>query len=244
MPINPDQGSTGGGSAVTFTGTQLADATAVLFGTKPAAITANTATSVSVVAPSGAGVVDATVRTPAGTSNPVPFYYVPPPVVIAVSPSSGPLAGGSTVTVTGSGLATTTSVAFGATDVTPTVVSDGELTVVSPAHAEGVVALVVTARGGSATASATFGFVAAPTATGFSPLTGLPAGGTLVGITGTHLSTTTGVTFGGVPATFAVLSDTEVAAIAPAHGLGAVTVALTTTGGSATAPGTYLYLIG
>ncbi|WP_328691704.1 IPT/TIG domain-containing protein [Streptomyces caniferus] len=34
MPISPDQGSTGGGSAVTFTGTGLADATAVFFGTK------------------------------------------------------------------------------------------------------------------------------------------------------------------------------------------------------------------
>ncbi|MGW7488925.1 IPT/TIG domain-containing protein [Streptomyces sp. NPDC054786] len=244
MPINPDQGSTGGGSEVTFSGTGLADATAVLFGTKSAAITANTATSVSVVAPSGTGVVDAMVRTPGGTSNPVPFYYLPPPVVLAVSPSSGPVAGGGTVTVTGRGLAATTSVAFGATDVTPTVLSDSELTLVSPAHAAGAVSLVVTAQGGTATASGTFGFVDVPTATGFSPLTGLPAGGTLVGITGTRLSTTTGVTFGGVPATFAVLSDTEVAAIAPSHPLGAVTVALTTTGGSATAPGVYLYLVG
>ncbi|MFG2491120.1 IPT/TIG domain-containing protein [Streptomyces caniferus] len=53
MSISPDQGSTGGGSAVTFTGTGLADATAVFFGTKSAAITANTPTSVSVVLPSG-----------------------------------------------------------------------------------------------------------------------------------------------------------------------------------------------
>ncbi|MFF8784415.1 IPT/TIG domain-containing protein [Streptomyces sp. NPDC015125] len=244
MPINPDQGSTGGGATVTFTGTGLADATVVHFGGKPAAITANTPTSVSVVAPSGVGVVDATVSTPGGTSNPEPFYYLPPPVVIAVAPSSGPVAGGETVTVTGRGLATATSVAFGATDVTPTVVSDSELTLVSPAHAAGAVSLVVTALGGTATASGTFDFVGPPTATGFSPLTGLPAGGTLVGITGTQLSTTTGVTFGGVPATFAVLSDTRVAAIAPAHALGAVTIALTTTGGSATAPGVYLYLIG
>ncbi|WP_245170971.1 hypothetical protein [Streptomyces decoyicus] len=49
------------------------------------------------------------------------------------------------------------------------------------------------------------------------------------------MSTTTGVTFGGVPATFAVLSDTRVAAVAPTHAPGAVTIALTTTGGGATA---------
>lgn len=244
MPINPNQGSTGGGSVVILTGTHLADATAVRFGTKSATITANTDTSVSVLAPSGAGVVDTTVSTPGGTSNPVPFYYIPPPVIVDVSPSSGPVAGGATITVTGRGLATTTSVAFGATVVTPTVLSDSELTVVSPAHAAGVVSLVVTARGGTATASVSFIVVGAPTVTGFSPLTGLPAGGTLVDITGTGLSTTTGVTFGGVPAVFAVLSSTRVAAIAPTHSLGAVSLAVTTTGGSATAPGVFVYLLG
>ncbi|GAA2301943.1 hypothetical protein Scani_25300 [Streptomyces caniferus] len=174
----------------------------------------------------------------------MPFYYLPPPVVLAVSPSSGPVAGGATVTLTGRGLDTATSVAFGATNVTPTVVSDSELTVVSPAHAAGVVSLAVTAQGGTDTTSDPFRFVGPPTATGFSPLTGLPAGGTLVGITGTDLSTTTGVTFGGVPATFAVLSATQVAAIAPAHSLGAVSITVTTTGGSATAPGVFLHLLG
>ncbi|MEU8684421.1 IPT/TIG domain-containing protein [Streptomyces sp. NPDC048611] len=243
MPISPNQGSTGGGFAATLTGTGLTGATAVRFGGKTATITASSPTSVSVVAPSGAGVVDTTVTTPGGTSGPVPFYYVPPPVVLDVSPSSGPLAGGGTVTVTGRELSTATSVVFGATAVTPTVLSDSELTAVAPAHAEGEVSLVVLAQGGTATAPGTFGFVDTPTATGFSPLTGLPAGGTLVDITGTRLATTTGVTFGGVPAAFAVLSDTRVAAVAPSHALGAVTVELTTTGGSATAPGTFLYLL-
>lgn len=79
MPINPNQGSTGGGSVVILTGTHLADATTVRFGTKSATITANTDTSVSVLAPSGAGVVDTRVSTPGGTSNPVPFYYIPRP---------------------------------------------------------------------------------------------------------------------------------------------------------------------
>ncbi|MEV7467590.1 IPT/TIG domain-containing protein [Streptomyces kronopolitis] len=244
MPISPNQGSTGGGAAVTLTGTHLANATAVRFGTKSATITANTATAVSVVTPSGAGVVDTTVSTPAGTSNPEPFYYIPPPVIVGVSPTSGPVAGGATITVTGRGLATTTSVAFGATVVTPTVVSDSQLTVVSPAHAAGVVALVVTARGGTATASVTFTVVGAPTVSGFTPITGLPAGGTLVDITGTGLSTTTGVTFGGVQAVFAALSGTRVAAIAPTHSLGAVSIVVTTTGGSVTAPGTFIYLLG
>lgn len=242
MPINPEQGSTGGGTPVTFTGTGLGGATEVRFGTEPATITANTPTSVAVVSPSGAGVVAATVTTPGGTSNPVPYYYVPPPVVLDVSPASGPTAGGSTVTITGRGLAATTSLQFGGSTVTPTVVSDSELTVVTPAAAAGTVSLVVSGRGGTATA--TFTFVGPPDVTGFSPASGSTDGGTIVDLTGTALSTTTGVTFSGVPATsFAVLSDTRIAAVTPAHALGPVTVAVTTTGGSDTAPGTFLYVL-
>lgn len=35
MPISPNQGSTGGGTTVTITGTNLSGTTAVTFGTKP-----------------------------------------------------------------------------------------------------------------------------------------------------------------------------------------------------------------
>jgi hypothetical protein len=240
MAISPNQGSTGGGAAVTLTGTNLSNATAVHFDAESAIITGNTGTSVSVIAPSGSGVAATTVTTPGGTSRPIPFYYIPPPVILSVSLTSGPTAGGSTCTLTGRNLATAISVGFGAASVTPTVVSDTQLTVVTPAAAAGAVFLSVTTRGGSA--STQFTFVAPPTATSFSPITGSPAGSTLVSITGTNLATTTGVTFGGTPATFAVLTPTRIAAIAPAHALGTVTIVVTTTGGTATAPGTFLYL--
>ncbi|MFB6436598.1 IPT/TIG domain-containing protein [Streptomyces sp. NPDC056411] len=242
MPISPSQGSTGGGSSVTFTGTNLGGATEVHFGSNPAVITANTGTSVSAVAPAGAGVVAATVTTLGGTSPPLPFYYVPPPVVLDLTPSSGGIAGGTTITITGQYLAAVTDVTVDGTTVTPTVVSDSVLTAVTPAHSPGPVAVVATTQGGTA-APVEFEFVSAPTVTGFSPVTGLPAGGTLVSITGTNLSTTTGVTFGGTSATFAVLSGTQIAAIAPTHALGAVSIVVTTTGGVATAPGTFLYLL-
>ncbi|MEU2432094.1 IPT/TIG domain-containing protein [Streptomyces sp. NPDC007861] len=241
MPIDPDQGSTGGGTAVTVTGTNLGGATAVLFGYKQATITGNSATSVSVVSPSGAGVVETTVITPGGKSGAVPFHYTPPPVVVAVSPASGPVAGGSTITITGRNLGTAETVDFGGTAATPVVVDDSSLTVLTPAAAAGTVSLVVTTRGGIADAS--FSFVDPPTATGFAPLTGLPAGGTVVSITGGNLSTTTGVTFDDLPATFAVLSDTQVVALAPAHGPGTAAIEVTTTGGSDTAPGLFLYAL-
>ncbi|GAA1219251.1 IPT/TIG domain-containing protein [Pseudonocardia alaniniphila] len=243
MAISPDQGSAGGGDAATITGTNLGGAIAVRFDGRPAVITANTPTSVSVVTPSGTGVADVTVTTGGGTSSPQRFFYLPPPVVLSVSPASGPLVGGTTLTITGRNLSTATSVAFDASTATPTVVSDRQITVVASAGAAGVASLVITTRGG-AYSGASFTYAAPPTATSFTPTTSVLAGGVLVSITGTNLATTTGVTFGGTPTTFAVLSPTQVAAIAPTRGIaGAVQVALTTTGGSATAPGTFLYIL-
>ncbi|MDX3231268.1 IPT/TIG domain-containing protein [Streptomyces sp. ME19-01-6] len=243
MLLTPSDGSTGGGDTVTVTGTDLGGATSVYFGPDEAAITGNTATSVTVVSPAGSGVVPVVVATAGGPSAPQPLFYIPPPVVIGVSPSSGPLTGGGTLVITGRHLLTATAVSIGGSSVTPTVVSDTTLQVTALAQAAGVAAVAVTTRGGVAD-DVFFTYVAPPSVTGFAPITGLTTGGTTVAITGTDLLTTTGVTFGGVPAAFGVISDTQVAAITPPHALGAVAVAVavTTTGGSDTAPATYLYL--
>lgn len=149
MPISPNQGTTGGGTTVTITGTNLAGATAVKFGSKPAAITANTPTSVTVTSPSGSGTVPVTVTTAAGTSNPLDFYYIGAPFKASLSAASGPSAGGNTVTISGTGLATASSVAFGGNIATPTVTSDSLLSVTVPAGTSGSVGVSVTTAGGT-----------------------------------------------------------------------------------------------
>jgi hypothetical protein len=74
--------------------------------------------------------------------------------------------------------------------------------------------------------------MAVPVLTAISPASGLPAGGTVVNITGTNLASATGVKFAAVSATlFASLSATEVVAVAPA-GTGAVDVTVVTAGGT------------
>lgn len=78
--------------------------------------------------------------------------YTPAPDVIAVSPSSGPSAGGTTVTISGRHLGGATAVAFGSVVLDPShfsVKSPTEITVTTPAHVGGTVDVVVTTAGGT-----------------------------------------------------------------------------------------------
>lgn len=69
--------------------------------------------------------------------------------------------------------------------------------------------------------------VGPPIVTGLSPSSGPEAGGTSVTITGTSLDGATSVTFGGVPATFTIISDTQIIVTSP-PGTGSVHVVVTT----------------
>jgi hypothetical protein len=232
MPISPNQGSTGGGTTVTLTGTNLSGAIAVHFGSKPATITADTATSITAVSPSGTGTVGVTVTTPGGTSSPLSYFYVGAPFKATLSPVAGATAGGNTVTITGTGLSTATAVHFGANSATPTVVNDSQLTVTVPAGtAAGAVGVSITTAGGT-TNGLSYTYVAVPTLTSLSPSSGSVTGATTLTLTGTNLTGATAVTFGATAATsFTVNSATQITAVAPA-GTGTVSVTVTTPGGT------------
>ncbi|AOP48502.1 IPT/TIG domain-containing protein [Streptomyces lydicus] len=245
MPISPSQGSTGGGTTVTITGSNLGGATAVHFGTKSATITANTATSVTVTSPSGTGSVPVTVTTPGGTSNPLLFFYIGAPFKSSLSPLSGVTAGGGTVTINGMGMSTATAVHFGAATVTPTVVNDGQLTATVPAGTgPGPVSVSVTTAGGTNN-GLTYTYIDEPTIAALAPTSGPASGGTVVTITGTNLATTQSVVFGATAAPFTVISDTSVAAVSPptADGAGGpADVAVTTSAGTVVDPAGFTYL--
>jgi hypothetical protein len=245
MPISPNQGSTGGGTLVTITGTNLSGTSAVRFGSKAAtSITNVSPTQVTAVSPAGAGVVGVTVTTPGGTSNPLPFFYIGPPFKSSLSAASGPLAGGNTISVFGTGLATATSVSFGGVTATPTVVSDGQITVVVPAGAAAGPVSVTVTTGGGTNNGLTYTYIDVPTIATVAPSSGPTSGGTAVTITGTNLDTTSEVTVGGTPAPFTVLSSTSVVAVTPAGAAGAADVVLDNPAGSATAAGAFTYVAG
>jgi hypothetical protein len=150
----------------------------------------------------------------------------PAPVVTSLSPTKGPVAGGTTVVITGTafvGLSGAGAVTFGGTNATAyTVDSPTKITATAPAHAAGPVRVKVTTPYGASanTAADDFTYVGAPTITGVAPTAGPSAGGTSVVISGTDLTRVTGVTFGGTVATFTIDSDTQITATAPAHEAG------------------------
>jgi hypothetical protein len=153
--VAPSSGPTAGGVTVVISGTGFTEATGVQFGATPATgMQVNSDTHVTAVAPAAgsAGVVDVTVITPSFTSATVAadnFTYAPVPAVTAVAPAAGPVAGGTPVTITGTGFSGATAVSFGTQSATPTAVSSTSITVVSPpGSAAGSVDLTVTTPGG------------------------------------------------------------------------------------------------
>ncbi|MEV0363741.1 beta strand repeat-containing protein [Nocardia fusca] len=227
----PNVGPVAGGTTVVLTGTGLTGASAVTFGGTPAtSFTVDSATQITAVAPAGTGTVQITVTTVGGTSNGVAYTYVAVPTLATVVPNVGPVAGGTTVVLTGAGLAGASAVTFGGTPATSfTVNSATQITAVAPAGT-GTVPVTVTTAGGTSNGVG-YTYVAVPALTTVLPNVGLEAGGTTVIVTGTGLSTASAVTFGGTPATsFTVNSDTQITAVAPA-GTGTVQLTVTTAGG-------------
>jgi hypothetical protein len=242
--ISVGDGPASGGTSVTVTGTGFTGATAVGFGATPAAgFTVNGDTSITAIAPASVpGTVDVTVTTAGGTSAPVTadaFSFIGVPTVTGISPDSGPISGGTEVTITGTNLATATVVMFGENAAPFTVDDDTSLTATAPAsEAPDAVHVAVTTVGGTTvhTASDRFTYVdvTGPVATvaGVSPSSGPTSGGTTVTITGSGFLDALGVTFGGIPASFVVNDDTSITAISPALAASTVDVAVATSGGS------------
>jgi uncharacterized repeat protein (TIGR03803 family) len=134
---------------------------------------------------------------------------------------------GAAVKILGNNLAHASSVTFNGTAAVFTA-SASDITATVPAGATTGTVQVVTPSG---TLSSNLPFRVLPALSSFAPTHG--AIGTVVTINGQSLTQTTGVTFGGVTAAFAVVSDSEVTATVPTGALtGSITV--TTAGGVAT----------
>jgi len=159
----------------------------------------------------------------------------PAATVTAISPSSGPQQGGTSVAITGLNFGEATSVHFGASAASSfTVNSPTSITTTSPAGT-GTVEITVTTPNGTSAASAAdrFTYNPPPTVTKVKPNKGPAAGGTSSTITGTNFAGATSVSFGSTPASsFTIDSPTSITVLTPAGTAGAADVTVTTPSGT------------
>ena len=173
------------------------------------------------------------------------------PSISSLTPSSGPGAGGTVVTITGTNFTSATAVTIDTTTFLAgsfTVVDDNHITFTTPAHIASTVDVSVTNTGGSAAFPGSFTFTPIPVPTitngGITPNSGPVAGGTVVTISGTNFVGTSSVTFGGTAANLAActVTDSLITCTTPAHAAGSVDVAITAPGGTATSTGGFTYI--
>src|SRR5262249_40160375 len=126
--IAPATGPSIGGTLVTITGTGFSitpGSTSIAFGAALATgVTCVSVTSCQATSPVGAGTVSVRVTVNTQTSANTAagdFVYIAAPAITAIAPASGPLGGGTVVTITGTGFSPTpgaTTIMFGPTAAT------------------------------------------------------------------------------------------------------------------------------
>jgi hypothetical protein len=166
------------------------------------------------------------------------FVGAPPPVPTSIDPVIGPITGGTSVTVTGTGFLPGASVALAdAAGSAPlsgvAVVNATTITGTTTAHAAGAVDVVVSnpnQQMGSLPGA--FTYRANPTITAIVPNGGPSSGGTEVTVTGTGFVAPATLTLGGSPATgVTVTGPTSITALTGAHAVGIVDVSVGLPGG-------------
>ncbi len=119
-------------------------------------------TSITATTPPGAaGTASVLVTTAGGTNvaNTLYTYLAPAPTVTAISPSSGPTAGGTSVTITGTNLSSATGVTIGGSACTSLSANTAtSVTCTTAAGAAGTASVLVTTAGGTNSANTLFAY--------------------------------------------------------------------------------------
>ncbi|MEO6036768.1 MAG: IPT/TIG domain-containing protein, partial [Saprospiraceae bacterium] len=205
-------------STVMITGSNFSNVTAVKFGSTPALyFFVQSSTSIMAIVDDGT-TGNVTVQTTAGLASLPGFIFVLPPVVTSFAPVTGSI--GTPVTIKGTRFTGATIVIFGGIMAQSfTVLSDSVIDATVGAGASGGISVYTIGGGGSLDGFTHFG----PAIQSFSP-TGGPAG-TVVTISGKYLTSTTSVTFQGIPASsFTILSDSVLEAVTAPGSFGMIQV--------------------
>ncbi len=183
--ISPGVGSPFGGTKVVVRGTGFVKDATVAIGGAASAVEVISEKEIRAVTPAHApGPEEVVVTTAYGESSEGPDYIYgeppPPPTVSSISPVSGSSAGGSKVLVKGTGFVAGATVQIGGAASAVEVISETELTAVTPVHAAGPEEVVVTDTNGVSSGGPSYTFVAPPGVGG--PITTTLAGNPLASL--------------------------------------------------------------
>ncbi len=249
--VHPVGGSAEGGLEVTLTGEGFVDDSFLLLDGVPVdSWQVQSPTQATFVTPPHApGAASLTVTNPNGQSARAPdafLFFVDPPVVHAVAPPAGPVAGGNTITLRGAHLADGLKAWLGGKPCTSvSVLSSTEATCVAPAgDAPGPVPLRVENPDGlSGDLPDAYSYGDDPVLSEVEPSTGPTVGGVLVVLHGANLDDGLDVYFGDAQATLASASPQALTVWLPPGIEGPVDVRLVADGADlATLPGAFAYV--
>lgn len=248
LDITPKSGSLSGGSTVTITGSGfVAGATVMVGGKSCSGLTVVNSTTLNcIVASHMAGAVTVSVTNPdLQTTSAANFYtYRVPPILNSLAPASGAVAGGTIVTLTGSGFVAGATVMFGSAQcIAPVATSSTSLTCTTPAYPVGTANVVITNPDGQMSSPITFSYMPKPMISSTSPDNAPMSGGSLITFYGTGFDSVQSVAFDGVMCSNVTLSTPNTfTCISPAHGAGPSTITVTSSDGqSSTFSGGFMF---
>jgi hypothetical protein len=232
--ISPNSGPVSGGTTVTISGDDFVNGCRVKFGGIDAAqVIFNNSNQLTAVTPAQAapGAVNIRIINPDGQLNVLQdaFQYTQPPptpspTIAFIAPVSGPLSGGTQVTIIGENFASGCRVKFGGVDSAQVIfINNNQIIATTPAQtAPGPVTVRVVNPDGQANAlQNAFQYqqpppTPAPSLFSVSPNSGPLAGGTAVVINGQNFAASCAVRFGGIDAAqVAFNSSNQLTAVAP-----------------------------
>lgn len=246
LGVTPPRASTAGGAVISIVGTGFAPDAQVAIAGQRLQVTALSANAVSFVLPAGlpAGPTDITMFTGGRTLNVNNRLTLFDPVIIdSIDPTSGPVSGGTAVTIRGSGFAAGAAVRIADVPLADVVVvSDTEITGTTVAGAHGAQDVVVRTADDRGVLEGGFTFEEAFEIIAIEPREGSMAGNTYVSIIGRGFSSPVGVEFDGVEGIDPVLENGSVIGVrtAPASP-GLVDVEVTTGVEQQTRPQAYRF---
>ena len=247
--VTPSLGSVEGGEAVRVTGHKLDQASlSFWFGAEQAQVLEVSSTFVTILTPAGSapGEVDVSLNQGASELDRLEdaYAYIAALELTAASPATGPVEGGTQVILTGRGLDHVSRVELGGVRAAIESQSPERLTIVTPAHAAGLVTITARSSGGlERELPEAFEYTEPLEVWGFSPTRGALAGDTYVAVRGRGFRGALGATLGDIPAQLVRRIDANnLYLYTPPGGPGEVALRVTAQGAMSGVEAPYPYL--